>query len=1188
MMRYKCVFIAIVLTSVVPVNAQFSGRLAGRVVDQSGAAVPGATVELFISGGKKAVLSTKSENDGGYHFLSVRSTRYDLTVAAQGFLKTTLRGVIVDPARETTVPDVRLEVATVTQTIDVTADTQSVQTANAEISSTVTMQEIHKLPAVDRDPLALIQSQPGVVFNGNSDTVIDGQRTSYSNMTLDGINVQDNYIRDNALDYTPNKLLLGQVHEMTLVTSNANAAASGGSSQLAFVTPSGTDEFHGEALWYNRNNYFSGNDWFNNQSGVDRPFLNQNQMGGSLGGPIQKDRLFFYSNYEAVRTRAQTPQTETVLTPDARNGIFTYQNTGGTIRQVNLLTLRGITIDPVMQGLLQQVPTTINSYEVGDSTPGALRNTAGYRFNQRDNETRDNVTGKIDFNLSTKNVLSGSYLWDRDNADRPDAENDFALIPKVTNPTHANLLSLAWRTTPSAHLTNELRGGFDLTYSYFLTSQDFGGYMLTGMIYSDPVNEFLPQGRTTNTYTVADNVGYQHGRHYIQFGFETQQIRVREYDAAGTVTDFSLFMGTGQPALETRDLPGIRSADLDNANALLASLGGYIDSYSQTQNVTSRSSGFVPGAPYVRHFLLNDYALYAQDNWKVRPGLTVTLGLRYELPGVADEVDSLELQPVLQGTAAQTLLSNATLDYSGGSVGKPWYRRDYHDFGPNVGLAWDVFGNGKTAVRAGYSISYVNDQNLVAPENMLVANAGLQGIASDIGLSNRVSTGLPQVIAPDFQMPLTVADNYLNNPFNTAGLIDPDLRTPYVQEWSVGIQHEFRHVIFEARYVGNHAVGAYRAFDFNQVNINAGGFLADFLRAQNNGQLAFNLNGTFNPAYNSSIPGSQPLTVFPKLVQGGFLADATVRNLIQEGQVADLATTYQEDGDNGPISFFTNPNAEGTDLLTNYSSSSYNSLQLEVRHRTESGLDFQANYTFSKVLSDADGDEQSRIQHFLDINNPKIERSRANFDLTQAIKGSVVYDLPIGAGHALHYKPLQRLIGGWSLGGILTWQSGAPFSILSGRGTFNRSSNTRSYYNTADTALTGSQLASIVNFQMTGSGPYIIAQPAINPNDGTGVNGDGEAPFQGQVFFNPGAGTIGTLQRRYFSGPWTFDLDMSIQKTVAITERQSVEVRMEGTNVLNHSTFWAGDQSINSTSFGVMGSTFYGPRVMQFGLYYRF
>jgi hypothetical protein len=1187
-MRCACALLSVFWLGAVPAAAQLSGRISGSVVDVSGAAVPGATVNLYLAGGAKPLLSTTTSSDGLFNLLGVRPADYDLSVEAQGFLKTTIRGIAVDAAREIPVPQIKLALASVTQSIDVTAGAQGVEITNVEVSNTISTEDIRNLPILDRDPLGLLQTQPGVSFNGNSTTVINGLRTSYSNMTLDGINIQDNYLRDNALDYSPNKLLLGQVRQMTLVTSNANAAASGGATETALSTPSGGDVFHGELLWYNRNNHFAANDWFNNQAGIAKPALNQNQFGGSIGGPIKKDKLFFYSNYEAVRVHQQVGVTSAVLTPSARQGIFTYTNTGGTVRTVNLLALRGIsTLDPVIQNLLNQVPTQINNYEVGDSTPGQLRNVAGYRFNQRDNETRDNITGKIDYNISAQQAVSGTFAWNRDNSDRPDAENDFSLIPKVTNPTHSALTALSWRWTPTARLTNEVRAGFNLTYGFFDTSQQFGSYLLTGTLFSDPVNEFLPQGRRTNTYNLLDDAAYQRGRHYIQFGYFMQQVRVGSHDAAGTVPAYGLAMGTGQPALRLNELPGVNTTDLATADALLATLGGYIDSYGQTFNVTSRTSGFVPNAVYLRHFILNNYALYLQDKWKVAPRLTLNLGLRYELPGVADERNSLELLPVVTGGAVQTLLSNATLNFAGASVGRPWYNRDYKEFAPNIGLAWDVFGNGRTAFRAGYSISYVNDQAIYAPESMTEANAGLSALSTATGLSDRVSAPT-QIPVPAYQVPVQASALYANNSQNTLGLVDPNLRRPRVQQWSLGIQHEFKRTLFEVRYVGNHMVGGYRAFDFNQVVVQQNGFLADFLRAQNNGFLALARNGVFNPAYNAGISGSQPLTVFPKLSGGGLLGNADVRTLIQTGEVGDLATLYQVEGLNGAVNFFQNPNALGADMVTNYSSSSYNSLQLEVRHRMRSGLSFEANYTFSKVLSDADGDSQSRIQHFLDINNPGIERSRANFDQTHMIKADGSYDLPFGAGHRLHYRRLDRVIGGWKVSAVWSWNSGAPFSILSGRGTLNRSSGSRSYYNTADTALTMSQLSSIVKFQMTGNGPYMISQSAINPNDGTGVNGDNNTgPFPGQVFFNPSAGTLGVLQRRLFDGPWIFSLDMSALKTVKINERQTVELRMDAFNMANHPSFFSGDQNINSTTFGVVAADF-GSRVVQFALHYRF
>ena len=326
--------------------------------------------------------------------------------------------------------------------------------------------------------------------------------------------------------------------------------------------------------------------------------------------------------------------------------------------------------------------------------------------------------------------------------------------------------------------------------------------------------------------------------------------------------------------------------------------------------------------------------------------------------------------------------------------------------------------------------------------------------------------------------------------------------------------------------------------------------------------------------------------MFSKLAKGA-LTDPNALFYLQTGEVGELGTYYQTNGYNptNAVPFFQNPNALGTDYLTNYSSSSYNALQVEVRRRTKSGLFIEGNYTWSKVLSDADGDVQNRLQHFLDLANPKIERSRANFDLTHMIKMDGYYELPFGKGHKLSYNPLNRVIGGWTLGGTLVWQSGAPFSILSERGTLNRES--RSYYNTADTSLNKGQLDSVVKFQMTGNGPMMIAPSAIN-TDGTGVNTDGDPAFNGQIFFNPGAGTLGVLQRRLFDGPWTFNTNLKLNKAIPITETKKLELAMEAINALNHATFWSGDQNINSTSFGVIGYMFYPPRVVQFGVHYTF
>ncbi len=194
-----------------------------------------------------------------------------------------MRGLKVDPSQELAVPAIAMQLESVQQTVEVAADIQNVQTTNAEVSTTVTNEQVRRLPVLDRQVLGLLTTQAGVT-DGRGPTVINGNRVAFANVTLDGINIQDNLFRDNSLSFSPNRLAIDQVAEITVSTSNAAATVGGGSAQVNLVTPSGTNEYHGSAYWYNRNSYFAANDWFNNADGVGKPFLNQTSSAAPLAG----------------------------------------------------------------------------------------------------------------------------------------------------------------------------------------------------------------------------------------------------------------------------------------------------------------------------------------------------------------------------------------------------------------------------------------------------------------------------------------------------------------------------------------------------------------------------------------------------------------------------------------------------------------------------------------------------------------------------------------------------------------------------------------------------------------------------------------------------------------------------------------------------------------------------------------
>ena len=1192
--------------------AQINGRLTGTVIDPSGAAVPKTAVNLYLHGGKRPLLTTVTSNNGAFDIESIRPELYDIEIISPGFKPYRLDNVKIDASRPTDLPALKLSLAAAAASVEVTAGAETVQTSTPTISTTITNEQLEQLPVPDRNPLAFIYTQAGVGA-GQFATNINGQRESFSTVTLDGMNIQDNYLRDNDLDFTPNLLLLDQVKEVTVTTALSGADASGGS-QVTLVTPSGTNEFHGRVYYQNRNNDVAANDFFDNRDGTGLPRLNLNQAGGALGGPVKHDKLFFYTNYEAYRLVRQTEANATILTQTARNGIYSYINNNGQVEQENILQIKGLQPDPTVAALINQLPSPskINNLRVGDSQPGQLLNTAGYAYLVRDDERANNVTGKADYNISTKHVLSGSYAWNSNFVDRPDVAVTYSSVPPVNNNNNVKFATLSWRWSPSANFTNEVRGGLNFAPATFNMSGPFPSSIIGNTDFTSPVAaaQFLPQGRDTRTRSIQDNAYWNHGAHTVQFGFFYQGVRIRSYDYGGTIPTYDVDINSSAQQhnlLGLGDLPGIGATDLQAANELLATLAGLLDNDYATYNITSRTSGFVPGAPWVRNFIYDNYAFYGQDQWKIRKNITFTAGLRWDYYTPVNEANSLELQPALEGkNAFNSLLDpNNSLVYYGNSVGNPYYQKNLRNFAPNGGFAWDVFGDGKTSVRAGYALRYVDDQMVEVTDDTTYNNPGLQAYPYNPNLSGTVTNPGPgaALTPPAFQVPTSFARQYSLNPTVYYALINPKLQQPYDQQFAFVVEHEFKGTIVEVRYVGDHATKLLRGFDLNQENITSNGFLSNFLIAQNNGFLALHKNGIFNPAYNSSIPGSQPLPVFSKLDGSGELRDSTYDALIENGEAGELAYQYTLNQQNGSLNFFPNPNALSSVYLDNFSNSHYDSGQVEMRRRFQSGLSFQVNYVFSKWLSDGAGLAQDRLEPFEDINNTKIEESRAPTDLTNQFKANYSYALPFGGSHMLRlHGGWDRVVDGWSTSGILSWVSGNPISIdtqsltAAGWGTFLREDF--SAENMADTTLTKGQIDNLLGVRMTGDGPYYIAASAIGPG-GYGVAQPGPSglvSFQGEAFTNPGAGTLGQLQRRMFDGPSVFSMDAALIKDTKVKENMTVQLRIEAINVFNHTAFAVystegtqflnsnDNMAINSPQFGQITSLAVQPRRMQFGL----
>lgn len=1146
-----------------------TGNLVGTVSDASGV-IAGATVVVTdTQTSKERTVTTNA--DGSFTLPQLEVSTFTVKVTAPGHKTKTYSDVKIDVGQTYSLA-ATLEAGDINEIVTVAAGADIINSNNGEISTTVTGRQIVELPLNGRNPLTLVLLQAGTSSNSSQATNINGQRSSFTNITRDGVNIQDNFIRANAVDFVPDRPNVDDTGEFTIVTQNAGAEAGYGASQIQLVTPRGSNDFHGAVYLYNRNSKFTANSWFNNANRQPRAFLNRNQFGGKVGGPIWKNRAFFFFAYEdfrLIQSLAVAP-TRTILTPTARAGTFQWRDTNGILRSGNIFTLAaGLTggpptgIDPTISArILANLPTgPVNTLGGTDGL-----NTSGLVTPITSNQFRKAYTSRFDVDINDRNSVNVVYNYKKEFLQRTDllAQQGgvaccYSNTPVGFQDAHTPFLVASWRSAPTNSLSNEFRAGYQKSDPIFGNTTPDPAFFISVPLINNPETGFQGQGRRTVITNFQDNAVWLNGNHAFRFGGQYNKFKADPFGpgafgapyipnyviGGGSTPAFTVASFNAASGCVAAGNPGAGNnciSTVGGANGLLALLGGLIGSANQTFTAAGRT-GSLEAVPPSRQLAYKHYSVYGSDQWRVSPTFTLNYGLRYELFPAVEATNGLALEPVIgaSGDIRTAILNpNGTYDFVGtNNGGNKFFKTDKNNFAPVVSFAWSpnfgngllsslMPGNGQTVIRGGYRLSYVNDEFVRAADNALIGNAGLtSGVAS--GAINARFTARPTFAAPALVVPRTYAqNNALAANFGTVFAIDPDLKVPGSHEFSIGIQREIGfQTAMEIRYVRSHTNNLVRGLDLNQINIGSNGFLADFNRARANATNFGTAGTTFVTCTAGQIAPNgqacQPLQLLntaafnngtPLTNAGG--SSPTMRTALLNGNVTDLAFNYLTLFGIGNSTLLPNPNTGAVDLLANSAKSNYNSLQIEFRRRFSSGFAYQANYTFQKQLTDAPGTGQTRFEPLVDNACRNCEYGIGDQDTTQVFNFNAIYELPFGKGKKFFSGAnglLDRVIGGWQVTSIIRATSGTPISIVDTRGTLNRTA--RSGRQTASTNLSQSEVRALLGVFRTNCGVFFINPSVLNVNLTSCENGVLAARVAGttagvaSLGFNPINGAAG-------------------------------------------------------------------------------
>jgi hypothetical protein len=1261
----------------VALQAQTKGSLTGTVTDPAGAVVPGANVE--IKNNANGATRTTTTNDNGIFQLSeLDPGSYTVTVQTSGFKRAVANNIVVNVSVPAQI-SVALETGQVSETVTVTGAQDVVNTSSPSLTNVINTRQIVDLPLGDRNPLGLAALQAGIAVIGTDTrgSSVAGLRQTATNVTQDGINVMDNFVKTSSF-FAISTPSLNSTAEFSITTGTTSSEAGRGVAQVNMVTKSGTNDFHGGGFVQLINDAYNSNTFFNNFNGTSIPLLRQHYWGGDLGGPVYlpnfgdggpgiyngKDKTFFFFSFERfVQNRAASRNRNGVLTPEARSGLFRYNRPGGCpnpvpvgetcvngVQTVNLLSLSTVpfhSLNPLMTTHIGQIPLPNNF----NCTNSDQFNIGCYTFNVPELTTNNKYVARVDHQL-IKSSPGGShkleFVYSRvDTATHPDVftngvENPFPGGINAFQSSSRNMVTGALVSQFGGNWTNILRYGRQWAPVVFDrdTPPTAPFISLPGVLINwDNLN--MPQPRNTIVNQWTDGLSWAKGNHLWKFGADYQRILVKSFNSAGI--NETIQLGTNAvngSGITVNSLPGLSANTTGNAlttNAVTTytAIVGLLASATQTLNVTSPTSGFVPGAERTRFFKENDLALYAQDQWRFLSNLTLNFGVRWDWMGVPTVPNGLAIQPQYSDLFGISGFGNlfrpnapagvpaavATQQFVSGDTGIGLFKNDWNNFAPFVGLAYSpsfksgplhfLFGDeGKSSIRAGYSISYLHD-GLTTISNALgtgTTNPGLIQTANQdlvTGSSNLLGQLTAAGVAlrtPTFIMPITDRQNILLNSGNGLWGIDQNLRTPYVEQWNIGFEREiFKDTAFEIRYVGNRGVKLWRAVDFNEVNIFENGFLQEFRNAQIN--LAARGGTNFAPGCGTCVA----TPILDKFFNGlsststsGYGSTTFISNL-NNNNIGTMASTlafntaYRANRENAalglPMNFFVaNPNAAFARGLSNDSFSNYNAMEIEIRRRFSQGLQFQVDYTWSKAMgnaTDAQGNNQSDLVNWRTLRDKSLDYRRSTQDQTQRFIANAIYELPFGKSKPFINTSnswVDRLVGGWTLGSIVTWASGPPWYVAAGRSTFN-----------SQTTNNGAQLLGITfeEFQKNvglfkDSRGIFFINPDLLDITTNAAGKVATSRLKAGLMGTPALGTFGNFPLNSLNAPNYFNVDLSLIKRIPVTEGIRIELKVTAINAFNHANFIYATQNFDATNFGVITTQRDSGRNMNFLAQVRF